>query len=73
MLPISTGPNAIVFEPSGISVIEMVKVGFVVNMACIAIVTLCINTYGYLMFDLGEFPDWAAAGLDGNSTTVCNL
>ena len=59
MLPVSTAPNAIAFGPSGMKIIDMVKLGFFANIFCTAVILLCIHTYGYAMFDLGTFPEWA--------------
>ncbi len=74
MLPISTGPNAILFGPSGISVMKMVRLGFVINVVCLAVVTVCINTYGYYMFDLDQFPNWAQDVVDTDvSTALCDV
>ncbi len=72
MLPVSTGPNAIAFRVSKLSVFEMVKVGTVLNVICLAVVMLAINTYGYAMFDLDEFPEWAASPSLGNDTNLCS-
>jgi len=75
MLPVSTGPNAICFGPSGLSIFSMVKLGAVLDVACLAVVTLAINTYGYAMWDLGEFPDWADENaIVANSTAaLCDV
>ena len=40
MLPVSTPPNAIAFEPSGMTTMEMMKVGSVMNVACFVITIL---------------------------------
>ncbi len=72
MLPVSTGPNAICFGPSRISVLTMIKLGFVLNVICLGIITLAINTYGFLMYDLGEFPDWAEEYTSANDT-LCDV
>ena len=31
------------------------------NIICIGVLTLGINTWGYAYFDLGTLPDWAKA------------
>lgn len=66
MFPVSTPPNAIVFEYLKMSVIEMVKPGICMNLIAIAIQLAFINSLGRLVFDLSEFPDWAR---DDNSTS----
>ncbi|WP_445375514.1 SLC13 family permease [Photorhabdus tasmaniensis] len=40
MLPVATPPNAIVFGSGYIKQVEMVRVGIVLNMACVAIISL---------------------------------
>ena len=50
------------------------KVGFLLNIVCVIVNMVAINTYGVAMFNLNEFPDWAnntvvCAGLERNSTT----
>ncbi len=49
----------------------MIKLGAVLNLACLAVVMASIMSYGSLMFDLGEFPDWAQEGKGENATDVC--
>ena len=41
------------------------KVGFLMNIVCVIVNMVAINTYGLAMFNLNEFPDWA------NNTVVC--
>ncbi|KAK3084904.1 hypothetical protein FSP39_021163 [Pinctada imbricata] len=59
MLPVATPPNSIVFGYGYLHVMDMVKVGFFINILCVLVVTLAINTYGIHYFDLDVFPDWA--------------
>ena len=59
ILPVSTGPNAIVFGPSGLSTLQMVKAGWVINLATLIITFACTFTYGTLLFDLHTYPSWA--------------
>eukprot|EP01002_Notosolenus_urceolatus_P010636 NODE_37903_length_174_cov_0.816000_g36733_i0.p4 GENE.NODE_37903_length_174_cov_0.816000_g36733_i0~~NODE_37903_length_174_cov_0.816000_g36733_i0.p4 ORF type:complete len:56 (-),score=13.44 NODE_37903_length_174_cov_0.816000_g36733_i0:6-146(-) len=40
----------------------MVYVGGLMNLLCIGVVALAVHTWGYAMFDLGTYPDWAVAG-----------
>merc|ERR1711962_820121 len=56
MLPVATPPNAIVFGTGRISVTDMAKAGFGLNIIGILIVTLGINTWGKAYYGLGEFP-----------------
>uniref|UniRef100_A0A7N8YK55 Solute carrier family 13 member 2 n=1 Tax=Mastacembelus armatus TaxID=205130 RepID=A0A7N8YK55_9TELE len=59
MLPVATPPNAIAFSFGNLKVIDMVKTGFMLNLIGILTVNLGINTWGYVMFDMGTFPQWA--------------
>ncbi|XP_041808711.1 solute carrier family 13 member 2 [Chelmon rostratus] len=59
MLPVATPPNAIAFSFGNLKVFDMVKAGFILNIIGILTVNLGINTWGYAMFDMGKFPDWA--------------
>ncbi|KAK7080784.1 hypothetical protein SK128_008058 [Halocaridina rubra] len=63
MLPVATPPNAIVFSASNMRSIDMVKAGFIMNIICVLVITLTINTLGVALFDLNEMPSWT------NSTT----
>jgi hypothetical protein len=58
MLPVSTAPNAIAFGPSGLTTMEMAKVGLAVTVICLGVSILCIETYGVPLFDLAVYPDW---------------
>jgi len=59
MLPVATPPNAIVYSASGMKTSEMVAAGFVLNLLCIGVNVLAINTYGVNMFNLDTFPQWS--------------
>ncbi len=45
-------------------------VGFVMNWIGIVFMVIYINTYGQVIFDMSGFPDWAAAAVGKNATTV---
>ncbi len=64
MLPVATPPNAIVFGSRRITVMQMAKAGFFLNLVGIATVTLMTYYFGTLIFDitLGIFPEWATIG-----------
>ncbi|XP_062621081.1 solute carrier family 13 member 2-like [Saccostrea cucullata] len=59
MLPVATPPNTIAFSYGYLKVIDMVKIGFILNLLCVGVVTIAINTYGITFFQLDEFPEWA--------------
>jgi len=75
MLPVATPPNAIAHEASGMSSTQMMKVGFMLNILCIITSMVAINTYGVVLFNLDQFPDWAnktigCADLEHNTTLL---
>ena len=59
MLPVATPPNTIIFSAGRIKIIEMAKTGFLLNLAGIVIISLCVYFLGGLLFDLETFPAWA--------------
>lgn len=59
MLPVATPPNAIVFSASDMRLKDMLMTGFIVNIACVLMTVLAINTWGYPLFGLDEMPEWA--------------
>lgn len=59
MLPVATPPNAIAFSYGYLKVSDMVLPGFFMNLICIGVVTLALNTTGAAIFDLRTFPTWA--------------
>ena len=63
MLPVATPPNAIIFGTNRITVKDMVKTGFLLNLFGIVIATLLMYFWGTIVFniDVAVFPDWAAA------------
>ncbi|XP_041636986.1 solute carrier family 13 member 4 [Cheilinus undulatus] len=60
MLPVGNPPNAIVFSYGHVQISDMVKAGFGVNLIGVAVVMLAITTWGVPLFNLTEFPAWAA-------------
>ncbi len=61
MLPIATGPNAIVFGSGYVRTPDMVKAGIWLDLIGIILVTLVVYLFAIPAFqiDLGQFPDWA--------------
>ncbi|MEN8119494.1 MAG: SLC13 family permease [Bacteroidota bacterium] len=61
MLPVATPPNAIVFGTNRLKISEMMKTGFLLNLAGVIVVTLVMYFWGQsvLDIDVSVFPDWA--------------
>jgi len=66
MLPVATPPNAIIFGTNRITVKDMVKTGFLLNLCGIVIATLLMYFWGTVVFniDVTVFPDWAGGVLN---------
>jgi sodium-dependent dicarboxylate transporter 2/3/5 len=63
MMPVATPPNAIVFGSGRIRIADMVKVGIVLNLIGIVVITFLFFLLGTLVFqiDPAVLPDWASA------------
>jgi sodium-dependent dicarboxylate transporter 2/3/5 len=63
MLPVATPPNAIIFGTGRLRVMDMVRTGFLLNLAGIVLITLVTWFWGTVVFniDVGSFPEWAQA------------
>jgi len=61
MLPVATPPNAIIFGSNRITVIQMAKNGFVLNIIGAIVITLFTYYWGMVIFDIdmGSMPEWA--------------
>ncbi|XP_064082050.1 Na(+)/citrate cotransporter-like isoform X4 [Macrobrachium nipponense] len=59
MLPVATPPNAIVFSAANMKSADMMKAGFLMNIICVVVITVMINTLGVALFDLQHMPPWA--------------
>lgn len=59
MLPVATPPNTIVFASERLKIIDMVKVGFFMNLFGVIVVSLLVYLIGTIIFGLNEFPIWA--------------
>ncbi|XP_076434734.1 Na(+)/citrate cotransporter-like isoform X2 [Babylonia areolata] len=57
MMPVATPPNAIVFSHGHLSIPDMAKVGFVMNLVAVAVLTLAVNTWGDAIFGFSTLPD----------------
>ncbi|MEX0619415.1 MAG: SLC13 family permease [Pseudohongiellaceae bacterium] len=64
MLPVSTPPNAIVYGSGRVPILKMVKAGLWLDLLSVILLTVFVYTLGHAAFSvLGEFPEWARAGL----------
>lgn len=57
MLPVATPPNAVVFSYGHLKVIDMVLVGFMMNIIGILVLILGTETWGASVFDFRTLPD----------------
>ena len=60
MLPVATPPNTIVFASERIRIIDMAKIGFVMNLLGVIVISLLVYLIGTVLFGLNEFPLWAS-------------
>jgi sodium-dependent dicarboxylate transporter 2/3/5 len=60
MLPVATPPNAIVFGTHRLRVSDMARVGIVLNIVSIIVITMIMYTLGRLIYgiELGAMPGW---------------
>ena len=60
MMPVATPPNAIIFGTKRIRIMDMAKVGLLINILGIIILTIGILILGPVLgIDFNEIPDWA--------------
>jgi sodium-dependent dicarboxylate transporter 2/3/5 len=61
MMPVATPPNAIIFGSGRVKIIEMVKVGLLINLIGIIVITTIFSTWGAYVLSLESdfFPVWA--------------
>jgi sodium-dependent dicarboxylate transporter 2/3/5 len=61
MMPVATPPNAIVFGSGRIKIAEMARVGVVINIIGVLVITALFYIIGTAIFsvDPGVFPEWA--------------
>jgi len=64
MLPVATPPNAIVFGTGYVTMPQMVRTGFVLNIISIFVITLFCYTFVPMVFGIewGKVPAWAFSG-----------
>ncbi|KAI8504938.1 Solute carrier 13 [Branchiostoma belcheri] len=66
MLPVATPPNAIVFGYGKLTVPDMAKAGLAMNISCLLVLLVFINTLGIPVYEVHSFPEWVP------SWPVCN-
>uniref|UniRef100_A0A8R1DK15 Solute carrier family 13 member 3 n=1 Tax=Caenorhabditis japonica TaxID=281687 RepID=A0A8R1DK15_CAEJA len=59
MLPMATPANAIVYETRTIRMIDMVSCGILLNIVCIAITVINMNTWAHWLFSMSTYPEYA--------------
>jgi sodium-dependent dicarboxylate transporter 2/3/5 len=60
MMPVATPPNAIIFGTGRLRIIDMVKVGFILNLLGVLVLTIGILVLGFMLdIDPGQMPVWA--------------
>ena len=59
MLPVATAPNAIVYNAGGLRLMDMLKAGALMNVLCVGVNMLMLNTLAEVIFQLDEYPSWA--------------
>jgi sodium-dependent dicarboxylate transporter 2/3/5 len=65
VLPVSTPPNAIVYGSGRVPILKMVKVGIIMDLVAVVLISAAVFTLGVLVYDtLGPIPEWAAQKLD---------
>ncbi|MCK4858490.1 MAG: SLC13/DASS family transporter [candidate division Zixibacteria bacterium] len=62
MLPVATPPNAIVFGTGEVRMADMMRVGIIMNLIGVVLITAFIYLLGTAVFsiDPGQMPNWAA-------------
>lgn len=65
MMPVATPPNAIVFSHGHLTIPDMAKPGFLMNIAAVLCLTLAVNTWGASLFDFHTLPASMAVTVNG--------
>ncbi len=67
MMPVATPPNAIIFGSGRLSVGEMARIGFVLNLIGALLIAAVVYTLGAVVFDIDPsvLPDWASSLASG--------
>ncbi|MDH4034745.1 MAG: anion permease, partial [candidate division Zixibacteria bacterium] len=64
MLPVATPPNAIVFGSGEVKMSDMVRIGIIMNLIGVVLITLLVYLLGPVVFEINltRMPNWATAG-----------
>ena len=62
MMPVATPPNAVIFGSGRVRIAEMAKVGLLLNLIGVVVITVVFHILGVTVFGIetGVLPDWAA-------------
>jgi hypothetical protein len=52
---VATPPNAIVYSAGGMKVGDMMRIGVVMNAACVLVLWGCANIFGEVLFHFSEY------------------
>lgn len=65
MLPVATPPNAIVYGSGIMTIPQMARAGFLLNLACIVVITALTYTLVVFLFgiEIGVVPEWAVSAV----------
>jgi len=76
MLPVATPPNAIVYAAGDMKIVDMVRCGAFLNVACIIVLLLFNMSYGNLIFSFSDYtyaiPD-IVEGINNVTSTLSPL
>nr|XP_037269060.1 solute carrier family 13 member 5-like [Rhipicephalus microplus] len=59
IIPAGTPPNALAYELAKLSIPDIAKPGFFVNLICVFVEVAMIHVLGISIFGLSKFPEWA--------------
>ncbi|XP_070553971.1 Na(+)/dicarboxylate cotransporter 3-like [Ptychodera flava] len=73
MLPISAPPIMILYTSGSVTVLDMLKAGWMMNIMTILLLNVFINTYGYVIFDFDTMPAWAIKDTTTMASPLTNI
>lgn len=73
MLPVATPPNAIVFSAAKMDPVEMMKSGWFMNIVCVIVICVLMETWGDVIFNSKDFPAWANTTIPDTPENLCNV